>query len=128
MEGGEKKMINYTVEAEKGIVTLRPSGPLQKADFESLAEAVDKIIEGRGTLKGIVIHAPVFPGWESFGSFVDHMRFVRDHHRRIKRVAAAVDGRMIAILPKLAQHFVGAEVKHFSHEDVDRAREWVLGE
>lgn len=115
------------MEAEKGIVTIRPSGPLQKADFESLAEDVDKLIAERGSLKGIVIHAPSFPGWESFESFLGHLRFVKDHHRKIGRVAAAVDGKMVSILPKLAQHFLGAEVKHFSHEDADGAREWVLG-
>lgn len=38
-----------------------------------------------------MIQAGSFPGWESFAALVSHMRFVRDHHRSIGKVAAVSD-------------------------------------
>jgi hypothetical protein len=38
-----------------------------------------------------MIHAESFPGWESFGAFVSHLKFVGDHHRQIERIAAVTN-------------------------------------
>jgi hypothetical protein len=40
---------------------------------------------------GLLIEAPSFPGWGSFGALINHMKFVYDHHRKIDRVAAVTD-------------------------------------
>jgi hypothetical protein len=33
----------------------------------------------------------VFPGWENFGGFTAHMHFIREHHKRVERVAIVTD-------------------------------------
>ena len=118
-------MILYKIISEKNIIIIEPSGPLQQKDFESLAKGVDDYITRNGKLDGLIIHAKSFPGWEDFGSFIHHMRFIKDHHREIKRVAAAIDSIIMSILPKIANHFVSAEVKHFDYDDIETAKEWV---
>lgn len=61
---------------EPGVLVVEPVGPLRSEDFDALALAVDPWIEAHGGLRGLVVHAREFPGWESPGSFYRHLRFV----------------------------------------------------
>ncbi|MFQ5964789.1 MAG: STAS/SEC14 domain-containing protein [Candidatus Scalinduaceae bacterium] len=54
------------------------------------------------------------------------MRFIKDHHKQIARVAAVVDGKLLNIVPEIVNHFVSAEVKHFDYEDIEVAKKWIL--
>jgi hypothetical protein len=75
-----------------------------------------------------VIHARRFPGWENLGALMKHVRFVRDHHRKIARIALAADSAMASVAPSVAEHFVKAEVKAFRYDELDRAIAWAGGE
>ena len=109
---------------ESGVLVVEPTGPLRSEDFDALALIVDPWIETHGDLRGLVVHAREFPGWQNLGSFLRHLRFVRDHHRRIRRVALCADGTVAALAPRLAEHFVDAELRHFGYDDLDRAIDW----
>lgn len=74
-----------------------------------------------------MIHAREFPGWENLGSFIRHVSFVRDHHRKIKRVALAADSKLASLAPMIAEHFVQAEVKSFPYDARERAIAWASG-
>ena len=50
--------------------------------------------------------------------------FVRDHLRQIRRVAAVSDSPVLAFLPRLASHFVAAEVRHFPYAERADALSW----
>ena len=71
-----------------------------------------------------MIHAREFPGWENLGAFLRHVRFLRDHHRKVKKIALAVDSKLANLAPKIAEHFVQAEVKSFAYDELDRAIAW----
>lgn len=68
-------------------------------DFDALALTADTWIEARGDLQGVVLHARGFPGWENFGSFLRHAQFVRDHHRKVIKVALSADGKLAGRQP-----------------------------
>ena len=53
------------------------------------------------------------------------VKFVRDYHRKISKVAFVSNSDVIALLPKLASHFVSAEVKHFKSDDEEEALAWI---
>ncbi len=57
-------MINYELRHDEGILVLHPDGPLETADFTTLAEQIDAYLEGRGKLRGVLIRAkwPNNPG------------------------------------------------------------------
>jgi hypothetical protein len=118
-------MLNFEIHPGEGTVVLEPAGRLQKESFEELTRAVDAYIEENGPVHGLVIHTKTFPGWEDFGAVLGHMRFVRDHHRKIERVALVTDSKLGQILPKFASHFVAAEIKHFAYDDMRSAQAWV---
>jgi hypothetical protein len=100
---------------------------LRAQDFDDLALTADTWIEAHGELQGLVIHAGAFPGWENLASLVRHMRFVRDHHRKIKRIALAVDSKLAGLVPHIAEHFVKAEIKTFGFDALSDAIAWAEG-
>ena len=120
-------MLNVTVNREDGIVTLEPDGALTQKDFESAATVIDPYIEMAGTLNGVIIHTREFPGWDSFTALLSHLKFVRDHHKRVAHVAFVTDSKLGDLAEAVGSHFVQAEVKHFHFGELNQARLWVLG-
>jgi hypothetical protein len=118
-------MITYQILEDDNVVIIEPRGPFSAEDFRDLTAAVDTHLARTETLKGILIHAREFPGWKDFGGFSGHLRFVRDHHREIGKIAVASDSLLAEIAPKLASHFVHAEVKGFGYGEKDAALEWL---
>ena len=84
-------MLNIELDEDAGIAILTPKGELSGSDFKTAAEIVDPFIEKCGDLKGIVVHVENFPGWDSFSSLVSHLKFVKDHHRKVSRIALRAD-------------------------------------
>ena len=109
----------------EGFFIVKLEGPLEKTDFEALARDLDPYIEAQGKLKGLLISAKLFPGWKDFVALVSHLRFVKNHHKKIRKVAAVTDSGFLSIMPHIATHFVDAEVQHFDYRDKDRALDWL---
>lgn len=117
-------MIEHHLDETYAILYVRPKGALEQADFEALAREVDPA----GDLAGLVVEVDSFPGWSSFASMIAHFRFVRDHHRHIRRVAVVTDSPLGNLAEHVASHFVAAEIRPFPAGEVDTARRWILGE
>jgi len=120
-------MLTHDLRRDDGILVIKPDGPLEKADFETLAAHVDAYLEQNGVLRGVLVHAKAFPGWKDFGALVAHLKFLKEHHRKIEKVAVAVDGAFATVMPQLASHFVHAEVKHFDSARESEALAWLQG-
>jgi len=120
-------MISHEFLFDNSVLIVRPDDRLSKGDFAALATAVDPVVEERGELRGLMIQTPTFPGWENFEGFLSHMRFVRDHHKNIEKVALVSDSRVAARVPKIAKHFVAAEVRHFPSDEHEAALSWLAG-
>ena len=118
-------MLNVTIDATDGVAVLEPTSTLTEEDFTAAASAIDPVIE-KGGFKGLMIVARSFPGWDSFGALASHLRFVRDHHQQIRRVALVTDSRLGDLAPRLAKHFVAAEIENFPYAEADRARQWLV--
>lgn len=120
----ERATISLRMIAETGVLVVDVSQPLRTQDFDAIALTADTWIEAQGRLNGLVIHTRAFPGWENLGALLHHVRFIRDHHRKVGRIALAADSKMAHIAPRIGEHFIHAEVKVFSYEDVDAAIVW----
>jgi len=59
---------------------------------------------------------------------LSHLRFVRDHHRRIRRVAVVSDSAFLTVAPKIASHFVGAQLRTFDAAERAAALAWIEAE
>jgi hypothetical protein len=118
-------MIKFELLRDRSILLITPGGPLERADFEQLAKEIDPFIAANGKLVGVMIHAKSFPGRDSFGALVSHLKFVADHHRRIERIAAVTDNGFLKIVPRIATHFVQADIRHFDFHEKERALAWL---
>ena len=121
-------MIHHELLRARGILIVKPDGRLSAEDFASVAATVDPYLEQNGTLRGLLLEAPSFPGWQDFAGLLSHLRFVRDHHRKIRRIAVVSDSAFLSVAPKVANHFVSAELKTFEAGARDAALAWIESE
>jgi hypothetical protein len=122
----ERYMIEYNLDTEHSILLVQPKSAIEPDDFVKIAKAVDPHIEATGGLAGLIIETPGFPGWKNFGAMVNQFRFVRDHHKRIKRIGVVTDSHLGDVAEHVTSHFVSAEIKHFPAGQVEAARQWII--
>ena len=118
-------MIKFELLRDAGVLVVEPKSALSAEDFNEISRTIDPYIREKGKLSGLLIDAPSFPGWDSFGALIDHMKFVYGHHRNIDRVAAVTDSAFLKIAPKIAEHFAHPEIKVFPSRVRDRALGWL---
>jgi hypothetical protein len=118
-------MLKFELLRDVGVLVVEPRDALTAEDFKAVAQAIDPYIQENGQLTGLLIDAPSFPGWESFAAFIEHVRFVRDHHRMIDRVAAVTDSPILTVAPKIAEHFAHPEFKVFRSDERAGALTWL---
>ena len=116
--------ITHRLIPESGVLVLEPHGKLRQEDFDAIALTVDPWVESYGELSGLVLHARGVPGWESLGALIRHLRFVREHHTKVRRLAIVMDGKAPELAPRLLQHLIHAEPRHFSGDKLAEAIAW----
>jgi hypothetical protein len=119
-------MLDHTLDTANSILYLRPTAALAKEDFAQLAKTVDPHIEKSGGLAGIILEAAKFPGWDSLAAMAAHVRFVRDHQKRVKKIAIVTDAAIGNVGERLGSHFVAAQIKHFAAGQLEAAKQWVM--
>lgn len=114
------------IERDTAVAVVRPDSErgLTERDFATLREEIDTYLASHDRLHGLVVVVEDFPGWQSFAAFVSHIRFVRDHHRKLEKVALVSDGRLLTAAPDVVDHFVSARVRHFPLDCLNEARRW----
>ena len=118
-------MISYDMRLDDGILVVHPEDPLEASDFVNLAMRVDTYLAQHGKLLGVLITARSFPGWKNFSALLAHLKFAKEHHRMINKVAVVADGAIANILPNIAGHFLQAELRHFDLGQEDAAWVWL---
>jgi SpoIIAA-like len=121
-------MLNVKLNETKGIAILEPDGMLSEADFASVAGIIDPYLEKSGKLNGIIIHVKSFPGWDSFSTLITHLKFVKEHHKKISHVAFVSGSPIGTFAEHVAGHFVNAEVKSFSFNELEKSIKWISGD
>ena len=120
-------MLDYSLDKTDGILALEPKGPLTADDFKALTADVDSYLAGHNGLTGLLLTVAHVPGWENFEALVQHLRFVRDHHKRIARVAVLTDNSLLKIAPHVAAHFAHPDFRVFASGDRAGAINWLKG-
>ena len=120
-----KIMLNHELVHDIGIFVLAPAGPLETADIDEFARRVDPYIEKNGDLKGMMIYTETFSGWKDVASIGSHIKFIRDHHKSVEKVATVSDSKQLSILQKFIGYFVNPKVRHFHFSEEEAALEWL---
>ena len=120
--------LHHHLLTESGVLILHPDDKLKEEDFEAVAAEIDPYIEANGKLNGVLIDASHFDGWQSFSDMIAHFKFVRDHHKNIKRLAIVSDEDAKSRMPSFMEYFVSAEVLHFRLDEKSKAIDWLTPE
>jgi len=118
-------MLDYHLDKTSGIVSLEPKGPLTVDDFAALTADIDGYLATHNNLTGLLLSVEHVPGWESFAALVQHIKFVRDHHKRVARIAVLTDNSLLKIAPEIAAHFAHPEFRIFASDERAGAVEWL---
>ncbi|NTW59448.1 MAG: STAS/SEC14 domain-containing protein [Nitrospirae bacterium] len=118
-------MITYKIVEEEGAVIIELSGPITRSDLEQLTRDVDNYIRQKGMIRGLIIHSRSFPQWHDLGAFLNDMKFVFAHQRKIQRVASVTDSKRLMIVHVIARYALSPEIRHFSYGDIEAALQWI---
>lgn len=118
-------MIQHKMHHDNGVLIVKPLGPLAAEDFAAISRDAGGYIETHGALDGFMICAEKFPGYKNAQGLWSHLRFVRDHHRKIKKVAFVSDSTFYMIASRVVGRLVQAEVKHFTFKYENSALYWI---
>jgi hypothetical protein len=113
-------LLDRSILENDGIVVLWPDTTPTDEDIDDARAQVDLYLENNASIHGVLI-----AGWEGFAGLIDHVRFVRDYHTKIERVALVTDTYFPPGADALAKHFLEATIKHFSYADYDKALKWL---
>lgn len=116
-------MIDIDLSHEEYVV-LRPQGALAKADFDRLAETIDRRINETDRVPNLVICLDGLPHWDSLGALTRHFHFVKEHQKIVKKVAVVGDAALLALAPEIANHFVAATIRRFPSRKLEDAKAW----
>ncbi len=118
-------MINITFDKESPIVTFEPEGELKESDFEILPKILDPFIKIHKRLDGFVVLAETFPPYEEFAACLGYLKFVKNQHKKVKRIALVTDSPIGEWKERLAEHFIAAEIRRFPYDAYEEAKRWV---
>ena len=121
-------MLHVKLDETKGIAILEPNCALSENDFKSAAKSIDSYIEKSGKLSGIIIQVKSFPGWDSFSALITHLKFIKEHHKKVSHVAFVTDSPLGGFAEHVGSHFVNAEVRSFSFNELENSIQWIIGD
>lgn len=119
-------MLTVKLEEISGIAILKPDGELSENDFISAAQSIDLYLEKTGKLNGLIIYVESFPGWDSFSGFLAHLKFVKEHHKKVSHIAFVTGSSLGSLAENVASHFVSAEIKSFPFNELENAIQWII--
>ena len=118
-------MIQHEMRHEEGVLTVKPLGPLTAEDFSTLTREADGYIESHGMLNGLMISSKKFRGWKNTKGLWSHLKFVLDHHKKIKKVAFVCDSKIPELVIRIAKYFVNPEARYFRYNQEKSALNWI---
>jgi hypothetical protein len=117
----------HRLNRRKGILIIKPKGELDRGQFDLIARDVDAHLKDHQKLNGVLLDGTHFQGWQNFAAMTTHLKFIKSHHRSVKKIALVSDYQLLNVIPRIAEHFIRAEVKVFKPSRRNQALRWIEG-
>lgn len=118
-------MLHHHFIDKAGILVLKPDGELSKPEIAALRQAVETYLADHKDIRGLLIDAQSFPGYEGVSAFVSHVKFVAEFHKKVEKVALVSDAKFAELAELMAKTFVHQNFRHFPYADRDAALAWL---
>ncbi len=99
---------------------------LKADDFRQIAPQIDSFISQHGKIR-LLIDASGFNGWENIAAFENHAGFVKDHQKKIERIAVIAGHEWQHWLIGTVRIFLHPEIKAFDKSHESDALKWISG-
>ena len=106
-----------------GIYVLTASGELSRQDYNGFVPEFRRVVGARRSVR-LLLDLRGFRGW-TLPALWDELEFDIAHRGQFERMAIVADSTWLAWATKLARPFLGAEMRFFAPDEIDRARDWL---
>jgi hypothetical protein len=111
---------------EGNIIGFHLSGKMEDKEFDEIVSLMEERLKEHKKLR-IYAEIEEFKGM-SVNTFMKDLHYSLKHWRDVEREAVVSDKGWLKTWVEIAGSIVpGVEVKHFSFEEVEKAKEWVRG-
>lgn len=105
------------------LLEVHASDKLTKEDYQRFVPQFERLIERHGKLRVLFIMED-FHGWEA-GALWEDIQVDVKHFSDIERLAMVGDKAWEEGMSFFCRPFTSAEIRYFSHHELERAREWI---
>ena len=116
-------MIGCTIDAEDGIVELRVSGAITRADYDRVVAGMDQAIARFGALRVIEVIEEI--GAIDSAIWWRDIKWAHAHLKDIARCAVVTDSGWIGPVTRAVGALLAAEIRVFPLAEIAAARAWV---
>jgi hypothetical protein len=118
-------MIKIEILSPKVLKIIAPE-KLKANDFRQIVPEVSSLISQYGNIR-LLIDATGFNGWESMEAFENHAGFLKNHEKKIERVAVITGHEWQHWLIGAVRIFLHPEVRAFNKGHESEALKWIAG-
>lgn len=111
------------IQPKTDLIELHISGTLTSEDYERLLPRMEQLAEERGALP-LYIELEDFQGWKPEALWKD-VKFDATHQDDMKRVAVVGEKKLEEWGTKVSKPFFKADMRFFSPDEADEARDWL---
>ena len=117
-------MIEIQTNDSSALIEATISGHLRADDFGTVAPQVDEFIEKHEKVS-VLLDLTEFHGWENITAARSHFTFIKDHHKRIERIAVVANKTWQHWISAVIGTFISSKEKCFDENQKDDARNWL---
>jgi SpoIIAA-like len=99
---------------------------LKGDDFRQIAPQVDSLIRQHGQIR-LLIDASGFNGWENIAAFEHHAGFIKNHQRKVERIAVIAAHEWQHWLIGALRIFLHPQVRAYDKNHEREALKWIVG-
>lgn len=110
-------------DVQDGVVSVKISGKLTKADYLQFVPELEKMIQENGKIS-ILFQMHDFHGWD-MGAMWEDLKFDIKHASDMERIAMIGEKKWQEWMAKFCIPFTKAKLKYFEQNQIDEAQQWV---
>ncbi|MCB0196344.1 MAG: STAS/SEC14 domain-containing protein [Anaerolineae bacterium] len=116
-------MIEKLDQSSEDVLGFKASGDISKADYETMIPAVEAALQTYETVH-MLLDLTEFKG-EKAEAWGADLKFGRDYHKKISKMAIVGDKKWEEWLTKVAGPFYAVEAKFYHSAEIDSAWAWL---
>ncbi len=116
-------MITLTTLSDN-IIKVQVTGTLEESDFQKLGAEIDTLLAQYVSVR-LLVDATTFNGWSNMQAATNHFKLVRDHQKRVERIALIAGHAWQHWVAGMMSVFVHPQVKVFDATEQMEAEAWV---